>query len=132
MDVFTGGPVLISIVDDDESIRVGLSRLFKALGFDVDVFASGEEFLNSGDLRSSACLVLDLRMPGMDGLELQRRLISSNCQIPIVFLTAHYNEQARAQALTAGAISFLHKPFNEESLISNVHLAVEQYRLNAL
>ena len=122
---------LISIVDDDESIRTALKRLFRSVGFDVAVFASAEEFLNSGDLQTSSCLILDLRMPGMDGLELQGRLAASHCRIPIVFLTAHSDEITRAKALRAGAISFLSKPFSEESLIRDVTVAVDQHRLNA-
>jgi FixJ family two-component response regulator len=125
------GTALVSIVDDDESIRIGLSRLLKSVGFDVDIFASGEAFLDSGDLQASACLILDLRMPGMSGLELQRRLISCNCQVPIIFLTAHNDEQARAQAIRAGAIDFLVKPFREESLIRYINLAVDQHRLRS-
>jgi FixJ family two-component response regulator len=121
---------LISIVDDDESIRKGLGRLFKSVGFDVQCFGSAEEFLNSGDFQGSACLILDLRMPGMDGLELQRRLIADNWQIPIVFLTAHSDEHSRAQAMKAGAIDFVDKPFNEASLIRNVNKAVDRHRSN--
>jgi FixJ family two-component response regulator len=130
MNTRSGG-TLISIVDDDESIRTALKRLFRSAGFDVAIFGSAEEFLTSGDLQDSACLILDLRMPGMDGLELQHRLIASDCQIPIVFLTAHTDEHARAQALKAGAISFLCKPFSEESLIRDVNVACDQHRLNA-
>lgn len=122
---------MISIIDDDESIRKGLGRLFRSVGFDVNSFASAEEFLNSGDLQRSSCLILDLRMPGMDGLELQSRLVSSNCQVPIVFLTAHNDEQSREQALKAGAIDFVQKPFNEASLIRDVNKAVDQHRSNA-
>lgn len=122
---------MISIIDDDESIRKGLGRLFRSVGFDVNSFASAEEFLNSGDLQRSSCLILDLRMPGMDGLELQSRLVSSNCQVPIVFLTAHNDEQSREQALQAGAIDFVQKPFNEASLIRDVNKAVDQHRSNA-
>jgi FixJ family two-component response regulator len=126
-----GGTTLISIVDDDESIRKGLRRLLRSAGFDVDLFASAEEFLESGDLKTSACLILDLRMPGMGGLELQRRLIADRCQIPIIFLTAHNDEQSRAQALKAGAINYVCKPFDEASLIRDVDIAVDQHRLNA-
>ena len=131
MDSNTKGPALISIVDDDESIRKGLGRLFRSVGFDVDGFASAEEFLNSGDLQRSSCLILDLRMPGMGGLELQSRLVAGNCRIPVIFLTAHSDEQARAQALKAGAIGFVSKPFNEESLIRDVNKAVDQHRSNS-
>ena len=131
MDANTRGPALISIVDDDDSIRKGLGRLFRSVGFDVEGFASAEEFLNSGDLRRSSCLILDLRMPGMGGLELQSRLIAGRWQIPVIFLTAHSDEQSRAQALKAGAIDFVGKPFDEESLIRDVNKAVDQHRLNA-
>lgn len=126
-----GGTALISIVDDDESIRKALKRLFTSAGFDVEVFASAEEFLGSRCALDSACLILDFRMPGISGLDLQTRLISRNSRIPIIFLTAHNDEQARAQALRSGAISFLRKPFSEETLIRDVNIAVDQHRLNA-
>ncbi|HTG14062.1 MAG TPA: response regulator [Blastocatellia bacterium] len=127
----TKGAVLISIVDDDESIRKGLGRLFRSVGFEVDGFASAEEFLNTGDLQRSSCLILDLRMPGMSGLELQSRLAAGQWQIPIIFLSAHSDEQSRALALKAGAIEFVSKPFNEASLIRDVNKAVDQHRSNA-
>lgn len=122
---------LITIVDDDESIREALRRLFRSFGFDVATFSSAEEFLDSGDLQASACLILDLRMPGISGLELQSRLVSDNRQVPIVFLTGHDDEQARAQAFEAGAIDFLSKPFTEESLMQSVRLAVDRHRMEA-
>jgi len=125
------GLALISIVDDDESIRKGLGRLLKSVGFEVHGFGSAEEFLTSGDRQRSSCLILDLRMPGMDGLELQSRLVADDWQIPVIFLTAHSDEQARAQALKAGAIDFVSKPFNEESLIRDVNKAVDQHRSNS-
>lgn len=131
MDANTRGPALISIVDDDESIRKGLGRLFRSVGFDVDSFASAEEFLDSGDLQRSSCLILDLGMPGMGGLELQSRLVAGHWQIPIIFLTANGNEQSRGQALKAGAIDFISKPFNEASLIRDVNKAVDQHRSRA-
>lgn len=122
---------MISIVDDDESIRKALRRFFISAGFNVEVFASAEEFLSSRSLLDSACLILDLRMPGMSGLELQSVLTSCNRQIPVIFLTAHNDERARAQALRGGAISFLCKPFSEDTLIRDVNLAVDQHRLRA-
>ena len=122
---------MISIVDDDESIRKALKRLFTSVGFDVEAFASAEEFLSSRSLPDSACLILDLRMPGMSGLELQSVLTSCDRRIPVIFLTAHNDEHARDQALRGGAISFLCKPFSEETLIRDVNLAVDQHRLNA-
>jgi len=122
---------LISIVDDDASIRKALRRLFISVGFDVASFASAEEFLSSSLLLESSCLILDLRMPGMSGLELQSVLTSCNRQIPVIFLTAHNDEQARAQALRAGAIDYLCKPFSEESLLRNVNFAVDQQKLKS-
>lgn len=131
MDTNTRGSALISIVDDDESIRKGLVRLFRSVGFDADAFASAEEFLDSGDRQRSSCLILDLRMPGMGGLELQSRLVACDWQIPVIFLSAHSDEQSRVQALQAGAIAFISKPFNEATLICDVNRAVDQYRSNA-
>ena len=124
------GNTLIAIVDDDASIRMALKRLFTSVGFDVAAFSSAEEFLSSRCLLDSACLGLDLRMPGMSGLELQSVLISCNRRIPVIFLTAHYDEQSRAQALNAGAIDFLCKPFIEESLMRDVKIAVDQHKAN--
>lgn len=121
---------MISIVDDDESIRTGLRRLFNTVGYDVDVFGSAEEFLQSGDLECSDCLILDLRMPGMSGLELQGRLISCNCSVPTVFLTSHNDENARCKALSAGAVAYVRKPFKVDSLIEDVNRAVERRRMN--
>jgi FixJ family two-component response regulator len=125
------GSALISIVDDDESIRRALKRFFTSLGFEVAVFASAEEFLSSRLLLDCACLILDLRMSGMSGLELQSVLNTCNRQIPVIFLTAHNDEHARAQALRAGAIDYLRKPFSEDSLLRDVNLAVDQHRLRA-
>ena len=126
-----GGTALISIVDDDESIRTALRRLLKTVGFEVDIFASAEEFLDSGNFEASECLILDLMMPGLDGLELQSKLISNNCELPTIFLSAHKNDQVRDQALKAGAISFLDKPFSEDILIRDVNIAIEQHRQHA-
>jgi FixJ family two-component response regulator len=125
------GTSLISIVDDDASIRKALKRLFTSVGFDVASFASAEEFLSSTLLPESSCLILDLRMPGMSGLELQSVLTSCDRQIPVIFLTAHNDEQARAQALRGGAIDYLCKPFSEEALLRNVNFAVDQHKLKA-
>jgi FixJ family two-component response regulator len=120
--------LLISIVDDDESIREALESLVKSMGHRAEAFATAEEFLNSDRRQDTACLVLDVRMPGMSGLELQRQLAAANGPIPIIFITAHDDEQARAQALKAGAVDFLRKPFSEEALLNGVRSAVESYR----
>ena len=119
---------LISIVDDDDSIRRGLGRLLRSAGFNVEEFASGEDFLISGDLRGSSCLILDLRMPGMSGLELQSRLNADHCRVPVIFLTAHSDALTREQAIGAGAFAFFHKPFDEATLIRDVNLAIDQHR----
>jgi FixJ family two-component response regulator len=115
---------LISIVDDDESVRKALKRLFKSVGLKVNEFASAEDFLNFATPSEAACLVLDLRLPGMSGLELQAKLLVANCHIPIVFISAHGDRQARAQALAAGAIDFLQKPFSEKALFDAINSAL--------
>jgi FixJ family two-component response regulator len=90
----------------------------------VAVLASAEEFLSSPHLEVTDCLILDVRMPGMNGLELQRQLSAANSRIPVIFITAHGDEEARAQALAAGAVAFLHKPFSEEALLSAIEIAL--------
>ena len=119
-------PSLISIVDDDESVRESVSSLVRSAGFGTTVFASAEEFLNSAQLRDTACLILDLRMPGMSGLELQRRLSDADYRIPIIFITAQRDEGDRMQALKAGAVDFLYKPFSENALLKAVDTALQR------
>ncbi len=114
----------ISIVDDDESVREALKSFLKSVGFEAEAFASAEEFLNSGHLPGAACLILDVRMPGMSGVELQDRLISSHDGVPIIFISAHADEEARARALESGAVDFLQKPFSDEALLNAIHAAV--------
>ncbi len=111
---------LISIVDDDESVRVALKSLIDSVGFHAEVFASGEEFLNSSYVSQTDCLIADVRMAGMSGLELQDRLKAVNSPVPIVFISAHDDGEARARGLRAGAIAFLKKPFSEESLLGAI------------
>ncbi len=111
-------PPLISVVDDDESVRESLSGLIRSVGFGALVFASAEEFLSSNRLLDTDCLILDVRMPGMNGLELQRRLAASHTSIPVIFITAHGDEEARVRALNGGAVEYLLKPFSEEALLS--------------
>ena len=115
----------ISVVDDDESVRRALGNLLSSVGYQVELFASAEEFLNAGHLHDTDCLILDVRMPGMSGLELQQRLAATNYLIPIIFITAHASdEEARRRALEAGALDFLLKPFSEESLLNAVRAAM--------
>jgi FixJ family two-component response regulator len=116
---------LISVVDDDDSIRESLRGLIRSVGFAVNVFASAEEFLNSDHLRSTDCLILDVRMPGMNGLELQRRLATSDRKIPIIFITAHGDEEVRSRALNGGAVDYLLKPFSEEALLNAIDAALK-------
>jgi FixJ family two-component response regulator len=119
--VRVANPPLISVVDDDESIRESLDGLFRSVGFAVKAFSSAEAFLNAGDLSGTDCLILDVRMPGMDGLELQRRLIATHHKIPIIFVSAHESDQdVRARALRNGAVDFLGKPLTEDVLLRAV------------
>jgi CheY-like chemotaxis protein len=114
----------ISVVDDDESMREALKSLLKSAGFNAEAFASAEEFLNSTRLSRSACLVVDVRMPGMSGIDLQDRLIASGCEVPIILISAHGDEEARARALENGAVAFLQKPFTDEALLNAIAAAV--------
>ena len=116
---------LISVVDDDDSVRESLQCLIRSFGFAVEAFASAEEFLTSDRLRDTRCLILDVRMPGMNGIELQRRLVASHHEIPVIFITAHGDEAARSQALRDGAVGYLLKPFTEEALLSAIHAALK-------
>jgi FixJ family two-component response regulator len=118
-----GNPV-ISIVDDDESVREAIESLIKSVGLGAQIFASAEDFLNSNGIEETSCLILDMRMPGMSGLELQRRLSADGYQIPIIFISAHSDDQIRGQALGAGAVDFLFKPFSEQALVDAVHEAL--------
>jgi FixJ family two-component response regulator len=116
---------LISVVDDDDSVRESLGGLIRSVGFAVKVFASAEEFLNSDHLRNTDCLILDVRMPGMNGLELQRQLAASYCKIPVIFITAHGDEEVRSRALNGGAVDYLLKPFSEEALLNAIDAALK-------
>jgi FixJ family two-component response regulator len=116
---------LVAIVDDDEFMRGALQGLLKAVGLPARAFASAEEFLQSGLHRETACLIADIRMPGMSGLELQAKLNSERCSIPTIFITAHGDAKMRMQALRAGATEFLTKPFDDEVLLENIRAALE-------
>ena len=114
----------VAIVDDDELMRGALQGLLREAGLPARAFASGEEFLRSGAPRLSSCLIADIRMPGMSGLDLQARLIAEQIPIPIVFITAHGDERVRMQALRAGAVDFLAKPFDDHVLLRSVRAAL--------
>jgi FixJ family two-component response regulator len=116
---------LISVVDDDDSVRESLSGLIRSVGLKVTVFASAEEFLNSDRLADTDCLILDVRMPGMNGLELQRHLAANHHAIPVIFITAHGDEEARVRALNGGAVEYLLKPFSEEALLRAIDTALK-------
>jgi FixJ family two-component response regulator len=115
---------LVCVVDDDALIRDSTVRLIRSFGFRVETFASAEEFENSGYLEETACLILDVRMPGMDGLELQYHLSEAGERIPIVFITAHADHEQERRAMLAGAVGFLYKPFSQESLLQAVRSAI--------
>lgn len=116
---------LIAVVDDDDSMRSALLGLLKSVGLPSQAFASAEEFLKSGKHRQTACLIADIRMPGMSGLELQAKLNADHCRIPTIFITAHGDAKLRMQALRAGAVEFLAKPFDDEALLDSVRGALE-------
>jgi FixJ family two-component response regulator len=116
---------MIAIVDDDDLMRSALQGLLKAVDLPAQAFSSAEEFLKSGQQHQAGCLIADIRMPGMSGLELQAKLNAENCRIPIIFITAHGDEKMRMQALRAGAVEFMAKPFNDEALLESVRAALE-------
>jgi len=115
---------LIAVVDDDASMRSALQLLLRLEGFRTAAFASAEDFLQAGQLQETACVIVDVRMPHMSGLELQRQLATTNCPIPLIFITAHGDEEARAQALRGGAVDFLYKPFSHEVLLRAIQTAL--------
>ena len=116
---------LVAVVDDDELLRDALRRLLKASGLGAISFQSAEDLLSSGRLPEIACLVADVRMPGMSGLELQAKLKAGQCAIPIIFITAHGDTKMRVQAMRDGAVEFLTKPFDNAVLLEIVHAALE-------
>ena len=119
---------IIAIVDDDPSVREGLSSLIRSAGLQVETFASAQEFLARPGAEAPSCLVLDLQLPGLSGLDLQKRMAEVGLEIPIVFLTGHGNIPASVQAMKAGAVEFLTKPFDEQDLLRAIQEAVERDR----
>ena len=115
---------LVAVVDDDDLLRDAIRRLLKASGLGAVSFESAEGLLNSGQLREIACLIADVRMPGMSGLELQAKLKAERCRIPIIFITAHGDTKMRIQAMCDGAAEFLTKPFDNTVLLELVHAAL--------
>jgi FixJ family two-component response regulator len=120
-----GNAQIVAIVDDDEFVRSSLQGLMEAAGFQARAFASAEDFLNSDVLCETECVISDIRMPGMSGLELQQTLRTKAFRIPIIFITAHGNSSVRLEAMRAGAVQFLSKPFDDEVLLDSVRTALE-------
>lgn len=116
---------LISIVDDDDSLRGSLENLIRSAGFRAQGFSSAEAFLGSNKMHEAACLILDVRMPGMSGFDLQRQLAAVASHLPIIFISAHADDDPQAQALAAGAVAFLYKPFYEEELLNAINAALK-------
>ena len=119
---------MISIVDDDKSVRDAAKTLIRSLGYEAATFASAEEFLESGQLDETACLITDVQMPGMSGADLQNHLIANGDCTPVIFVTAFPESGLGERALRAGAIGFLSKPFREDSLIACLHKALGLHR----
>jgi FixJ family two-component response regulator len=115
---------LISVVDDDESVRRTTTLLIESFGFRAAAFESAEIFLNSGRLHDTSCLIVDVQMPGMDGLQLQSHLAAAGCGIPIIFITAYESNDSRQRAMQAGAAGFLGKPFSDEQLLQTIRSAL--------
>jgi FixJ family two-component response regulator len=112
---------LVCVVDDDSLTRDSMLRLLRSFGFGAEAFASGEEFVDSGYLERTACLILDVRLPGMSGIELHHRLLANHCEVPVIFITAYENRGMRAQALREGIAAFLLKPLSEGELLTAIN-----------
>ena len=117
---------LVSVVDDDESIRRTTTLLIESFGFRAAAFESAESFLQSSQLHDTSSLIVDVQMPGMNGLQLQNHLAAAGCGIPIIFVTAYDDNESRRRAMRAGAVAFLGKPFNDEQLLETIRLALRR------
>jgi FixJ family two-component response regulator len=117
---------LIAVVDDEESVRRALARMLKASQFDVDVFASGREFLENLQVRRPDCVVLDYQMPGLNGRDVQRQLVDEQISVPVIVVTAHEQPALREQCLADGAVAYLAKPLHRERLVSAIHDAIRR------
>jgi FixJ family two-component response regulator len=116
---------LVAIIDDDESVREATKGLVRSLGYPTATFASAEEFLGSGRVNDTACLITDVQMPGVSGVDLQRRLLAQGRRVPIIFITAFPDDRVRSCVMDAGAVGFLGKPFEEEKLIACLDAALQ-------
>jgi FixJ family two-component response regulator len=121
---------LISVVDDDESVRRTTTLLIESFGFRAAAFESAETFLRSGYLHDTSCLIVDVQMRGMNGLELQSHLAAAGCGIPIIFITAYESKDSRQRAMQAGAAAFLGKPFSDEQLLQIIRSALKFFQRN--
>ena len=119
---------MITVIDDDAAIREAVQSLIRSVGLRAEGFASAPDFLQSGQLPDTACLIVDVRMPGMSGLELQQQLTTAQCPLPILFITAHGDAATRARALRAEAVGVLDKPFSDEVLLRAVQAALPSVR----
>jgi FixJ family two-component response regulator len=117
---------MVFIVDDDESVRKGLKRLIKSVGMNVETFATARDFLSRQKYEGPSCLVLDVRMPGLSGLDLQRELAKADMTLPIIFITGHGNIPMSVRAMKAGAVDFLEKPFDDQALLDLIQNAIGQ------
>jgi FixJ family two-component response regulator len=118
-------PKSVAIVDDDESVQIALQDLMEAVGLSARCFGSAEDFLNSGQQHRVGCLISDIRMPGMSGIELHRHLVNSNCNMPVIFMTAHgYDDRARSEVNPDWTVACLNKPFGEDELLDAVWAAL--------
>jgi len=115
---------LVCVVDDDSLTRDSMLRLLRSFGFRAEAFASGEEFVDSGNLERTACLILDVRLPGMSGIELQQQLLANHCEVPVIFITAYEDHRMRGQALRDGVGAFLLKPLSEGELLTAINEAL--------
>lgn len=121
------GPVIVA-VDDDFRVRESIESLFESAGYKPALFASADEFLRSGMLTHAACVITDVRMPGIDGIELQRRIREANPFLPVIFISAHISVETRQLALGGGAVEFLYKPFDAAELLRVVQAALSKSR----
>ncbi len=123
---------IVSVVDDDASVRRSLGRLLKSMGFEVQTYSSAMEFLQNGPLHAYGCAVIDVRMPGMSGLDLQKQLLADGIGLPVVIISALEDNGIQSQALETGALAFLQKPFSDPSLLEALCLALEHCKRSAL
>ena len=127
-DTRSGSRPTIFVVDDDDSVRRGLSRLLRSLEFDVETCESANEFLERGNYEDVGCLILDVRMPGLSGMDLHDTLIGAGIDLPIVFITGHGDVPLSVQAMKKGAVDFLPKPFDENELLNAVSKAIDKHK----